>query len=59
MEKTFCDICKKEISQIDRTYFVSYGEKKTGMFGPNRNKTGLICYDCVKSIDKFIQDKKA
>lgn len=56
--KTYCDICGKEISEIDRTYFVSYGEKKKGIFDKALSKSGSICYECAKAIQEFIQKRK-
>lgn len=57
MDVKHCDICKKEISKIDRVYFVSYGEKSQNPFTKNK-KNGEICQSCCKVIDEFIQKMK-
>lgn len=62
MEKTFCDICKGEISSIDRTYMIQYGETSgnmiSGMFSKSKKKNGVICRNCCFKINEFVQGLK-
>lgn len=57
MDKKYCDICKAEISEYDKVYSFSYGEKT---FNPlNRSvKKGEICNVCIKQIDAKVQSMK-
>lgn len=57
MDKKFCDLCKEEIGEIDRVYFVDYGEVPTGILGSlgrNKTKKNEICRECVDRVGKYI-----
>ena len=54
-----CDLCRKEISQIDRIYMVTYGEMPKGILGGNNIKKGEICYECCKKIESYIKSIKS
>jgi len=58
LNKTFCDICQKEISQFDRVYFLKYGEKSMNPLGKNV-KGGQICNSCLKAIHDKVQEMRA
>lgn len=61
VDKKFCDLCRKEISPIDRTYFISYGEKAVGVASfvmKGHVKKGEICRDCCLEIDVVVQRLK-
>lgn len=47
------------MSQIDRIYFVSYGEKSSNILMKGKGKTGEICYDCCKKVEESINKLKA
>ena len=59
MNQKICDLCKSVISQVDRTYFVSYGEvSKFNLMGGGNIKKGEICYACCKKVEKSVEDLK-
>lgn len=55
-EKKFCDLCQEEMHQFDKTFVFSYGEG--GLLARMRMKSGEICANCCKEVDKFIQKLK-
>lgn len=57
MDKKFCDICNKEITQFDRKFFLSYGEASKIPF-MNRGKKGEICNVCFKRVNDMIEEMK-
>lgn len=58
MNQKLCDLCKKQLSQIDRVYYVSYGEKSNIPLMKGKTKSGEICYDCVKKVEEAVTKLK-
>ena len=54
----YCDLCKKEISSLDRTYEVSIGEKSAMSFIGVGKIKAEVCYDCMRQIESFIKSIK-
>lgn len=58
MNQKLCDLCKKQLSQIDRVYFVSFGEKSSIPLMKGNVKSGEICYDCCKKVEDAVSKLK-
>lgn len=54
----YCDLCKKEISSLDRTYEISLMEKGAVSFLGMGKVKAETCYDCMKEIESFIKSIK-
>lgn len=54
MNQKLCDLCKKEISTIDRIYTIVYGEKSKIPLMKGNMKSGEICYSCCKLVEEAI-----
>lgn len=59
MNQKICDLCKMPISQIDRVYFVAYGEVSKIPLIKGNSKKGEVCYSCCKKIEQAIENLKS
>lgn len=57
MDRKYCDLCKVNVKELDRTYFIDCKEN-TNFIGRFSRPRGLskneVCQDCVRKIEDFI-----
>ena len=53
MNKTYCDICEKEINEYAAAWHLKLEPRKIGELSIQKHD---VCEDCINKIKKLIQD---